>query len=197
MKELLWGWAKEFLSYLGETQTKWMRIFHIAIAALIVFQILNSNLMMIRYSPQMVLNIGTWVHIVSGIAITVLSVLFIFIVLKRRGLRHFYPYLFGDLAQLKLDLKILASLKLPEGSSMGLASIVQGLGLGALVLVFCSGLLWFSCWSFQWGVAHEVQHFHKTLTGLIEFYIVGHGVLGVLHFLLRKYLPRFIDGHPK
>jgi len=192
MKKSILEWTKEFWSYLGETQTKWTRVLHIAIAALIIFQIIDSNFMVVAYSPQMVLNIGTWIHIISGITITVVSVLFIFIVLKLRGLRHFYPYLYGDLTQLKLDLKILCSFKLPEASSKGLATIVQGLGLGALVLVLCSGLLWFASWSFQWGIAHEVQDWHKTLTGLIEFYIVGHGCLGVLHFLLRKYFPRFL-----
>jgi len=187
---------KEFWSYLGETQSNGIRAIHALLACLIIYQIIDSNFMVVEYLPHRFLGWGTWIHIISGITITIIALTFITVVLKKRGFKHFFPYMYGEFTQLKKDFKVLLSFKLPEAQTYGLATIVQGLGLGALILVFCSGLFWFVCWLLQLSIAEDVQEIHAFLTGFIEAYIIGHGALGIVHFLVRKYLPQFIF-HPK
>lgn len=70
----------------------------------------------------------------------------------------------------------------------GLASTVEGLGLGALLLVVLSGTLWFVLWILDSPYAYDVMQAHKSLTGLIEVYILGHGFMAILHFISWKYL---------
>jgi cytochrome b561 len=181
------NYIKRFWSYLGETQPSKTRILHLAIACLIVFQIIISNFMGVHYTPQPVLNAATWVHIAAGLLTTLLCFIFIIISLKRRGFAYFFPYVYGDFTQLIYDIKSLRHLKLPDARPGSLPAIVQGLGLGALLIVTLSGCLWFISWLNLWACAPDIQSWHKTLTGLIEFYIVGHGALGVLHFILRSF----------
>lgn len=99
-------------------------------------------------------------------------------------MRHFYPYLWGDLSQIKQDVAQLIKFKLSESSPRGLATSAQGLGLGAMLIVIGSGLTWFFLWLQGAAVANEALQIHKTLTGLIEVYIFGHGLMGLVHFVL-------------
>lgn len=56
------------------------------------------------------------------------------------------------------------------------------------MLVVLSGTAWFILWLQGSPYAGEIRNLHKTLTGLIEAYIIGHGAMGLLHFIvwLRK-----------
>ena len=126
----------------------------------------------------------TWLHISIGIALLFLAIVLIVSCFKERGLRHFYPYLWGDFSQIRQDITQLSKFKLPESSPRGLATSVQGLGLGAILIVIGSGLTWFFLWLQGAAVANEALQLHKTLTGLIEVYIFGHGFMGLVHFIL-------------
>ena len=74
--------------------------------------------------------------------------------------------------------------KLPEASDYGIAGSIQGLGLGALFLVLFTGLLWFIIWNAKLSWSHDVEDMHKLLTGLVQAYLIGHGVMGVLHIFV-------------
>lgn len=183
---------EDFWEYLGKSQPNFIRITHIAIALLIISQIIVSNFMMVNYH-QSILNIWGWIHVVTGFLILLLFITFFIFTILKRGFKYFYPYLFNHFSQLKIDITSLFKLKLPAVKPYGLITTAQGLGFGALILVLGSGLLWFIAWNLHWTYAGHIQSWHKTLTGLIEIYIIGHGVMGVLHFLIEKYFPDNIN----
>ena len=172
-------------TYLRERQPPAVRFFHIAILFLVLSQILVSNFMEFTNSGEISRNFiefyATWIHIISGLTLIPLSLIFITIELKRHGLRYFLPYLYGEFSQLKDDLQTLLRLNLPDANAYGIAAIIQGLGLGALLLVALSGSAWFLSWLYVPTWAHNLKEIHETLTGLIEAYAIGHGGMGVLH----------------
>ena len=179
---------KQYLKQLEYTQPKAIRYMHVVILCLVLLEILLSNIMKVdksgHLSSDLVQFIGTWAHITIGLSLVCLGPIFIFIVLKIRGVEHFYPYLFRNVGQIKQDIKQLLKLQLPEGKPYGIAACVQGLGLGALCLVFLSGFTWFICWQSGWPIMEQVEGIHKTLTGLLETYVVGHGSFAIIHILL-------------
>lgn len=171
--------------YLRERQPPMVRILHIVILCLVLSQIMVSNFMGFTANGEVSRKIfqyyGTWTHITTGISLFPIAFVFILIELTRRGVKYFFPYLYGDFSQLKNDLRRLIRLKLPEQSAGGLAAIVQGLGFGALSLVIFSGLIWFFFWIYITPWAHGFKEVHEFLTGLIEAYVIGHGGMGIVH----------------
>ena len=128
---------------------------------------------------------GTWIHIGTGLSLLPIAFVFIYIELKRHGIKYFFPYFYGNFSGIKEDLRQLKQFELPEASAYGIAAIVQGLGLGALTLVLLSGLTWFFSWIFMAPWADNIKELHESLTGLIEAYICGHGGMGLLHLSLQ------------
>lgn len=61
---------------------------------------------------------------------------------------------------------------------------MQGLGLGALLLVVLSGLIWFILWRNGSSFAGSALETHKNVTLLIELYLIGHGCMALLHFFV-------------
>lgn len=174
--------------YFGLFQTHTIRLFHITILLLVITQIIISNWMSIS-NTGVIPSSGyqsyfTWLHISIGSLLLFLSLIFIFICLKTRGFQYFFPYLWGNMSQCIEDCKLLWKFKLPDAKPYGLACIIQGLGLGAILLVVFSGSTWFTLWLMNNSYANEARNIHKMLTGLIELYIFGHGTLGVIHFII-------------
>lgn len=178
---------KSIWQFFGLYQTKKVRIIHILILLLVITQIIISNWMTGTKSqtiPELnSVYFFTWMHIAVGIALFFLTFLLIITCFQQRGVKYFYPYLWGDFKQIKLDVKALLSFKLPDSSPYGIAASVQGLGLGALSIVVLSGIIWFVLWILHSPFALEARSLHKTLTILIEIYIYGHGGFGALHFI--------------
>lgn len=181
-----------FWHYLGQLQGVSLRLIHITIATLIIIQIIDSNFMHVHY-PNPVLNLADWFHITIGFIALLIFILFVVICFARKGIKYYYPYLFLDFSQLRKDVQTLRKLKLPHANPYGIATSVQGLGLGALMLVILSGMLWFIAWWINAPVAHELKSLHKSLTLLIEIYIIAHGVMGIFHFLMVYYCPQRLD----
>tara|TARA_R110002167_G_scaffold7925_1_gene37093 strand:+ start:1013 stop:1594 length:582 start_codon:yes stop_codon:yes gene_type:complete len=177
--------------YLKERQTPVIRIFHIVVLLLVLAQIILSNVVDFNDNGTISSNVfefyGTWAHIVTGLLLVPLAVIFIVIEFKKHGFKHFYPYLSGDNQQVKADFVQLKQLQLPEAESKGIAAIVQGLGLGALVLVLLSGSIWFYAWTNGASWAEDVQEIHGLLTGLIITYSFAHGLLGLWHIFYSAY----------
>lgn len=125
-----------FWSFLGQYQKLSLRCLHLTIALLVIVQILNSNGMGFTSSqqiqPEITSELFSWMHISIGITLLCLCIVMLIYCLSTRGFCYFYPYLWGDFAQITSDLKTLARFKLPESKPRGLATCVQGLGLGAL-----------------------------------------------------------------
>jgi cytochrome b561 len=177
------------LEYLRERQPPVVRNLHITILCLVLSQIIVSNFMGFtdngEVSKKTIEYYGTWIHICTGLSLLPIAFVFIYVELKRHGIKYFFPYFYGNFSQLKEDLKQLKQFELPEPSAYGMAAIVQGLGLGALTLVILSGSTWFISWIYMAPWADSIKELHKLLTGLIEAYVVGHGGMGLLHLFFR------------
>jgi len=179
------------INYLQQRQTPTIRFFHITVLLLVLSQIIVSNFIDFNDNGEINRNFigfyGTWIHIITGLLLVPLALLFTFIELKQHGFKYFFPYLSGDNEQLKSDFKQLKQLQLPEPNDKGMAAAVQGLGLGALLLVVLSGLFWFTAWINDMSWAENAQELHALLTGLVITYFFAHGFMGILHiFLARK-----------
>jgi len=181
-----------FMGYMREQQTPLVRGLHFAVLILVIGQIIDSNFIEITKSGEIGSEPGelyaTWLHIGTGLVLAVLGPVFLFVVWKRRGWRYYFPYLAGDLAPLKGDINQLKNLQLPEPVDGGIAAIVQGLGLGALLLVLLSGVTWFVAWNLQLPWSHDAKEIHELMTGLIEAYLIGHGGMGLVHVYFGPWL---------
>lgn len=179
---------KFIMKYFSEKLTLSARYLHYLIFILVLAQILISNFMKITDDGQIGNGTGayyaTWIHIGIGLSLLGLAITFTIVELRKHGSPYFYPYLFRDFSQLKSDLYKLRILELPETSPGGLAAIIQGLGLGALLLVTSSGAIWLLLWSFNSALATDAKGIHQLLTGLIEAYVIGHGGIGLLHMVI-------------
>jgi cytochrome b561 len=182
------------LEYIRERQPPVVRILHITILCLVLSQIIVSNFMGFadngEVSKKTIEYYGTWIHISTGLSLLPIAFVFIYVELKRHGIKYFFPYFCGNFFQLKEDLQQLRQFELPEPSAYGIAAIVQGLGLGALTLVILSGLTWFISWIYMAPWADSIKEFHELLTGLIEAYVVGHGGMGLLHLFFQLKNPK-------
>jgi len=177
-----------FRRYFAEKMTPLTRYMHYSILFLVLFQILISNFMDVSYDgvigQNMVEYYSTWLHIILGLYLTIIAIIFAINELIKHGFTYFYPYLSGDIAQLTADIKSLMLFKFPDLLPKGLMAIIQGLGIGALLLVTLSGAVWYALWFYDLALLKTVKDIHELLTGLIEAYVVGHGGMGLIHIFL-------------
>lgn len=185
-----------FTDYMRAQQTPLVRYLHVAILTLVISQVIVSNFIEITKSGEIgskpVELYATWLHVGTGLVLVPLALVFFFVVWRRRGFKYFFPYLTGNLALLKSDIKQLTRFQLPEPNDGGIAAIVQGLGFGALFLVLFSGLGWFVAWNLNLSWSHDAKETHEFLTGILEAYLIGHGGMGLLHIYFG---PKFQDSN--
>ena len=177
------------LQYFRERQPPAVRLLHVIILCLVLSQILVSNFIGFdnngEVSKKTFEYYGTWVHIGTGLSLMPFSFGFIYIELKRHGIKYFFPYLYGNFSQTKKDMQKLKEFKLPEPDAYGIAAIVKGLGLGALILVLLTGSFWFVSWIYMASWSNSIKQLHELSTGLIEAYVLGHGGMGLLHLFIQ------------
>lgn len=177
---LLW----KFMSYF---QPPVIRILHLTITLLILANLTLGYLFLCSTknpATYILCSSFLWLHISIGIIVVLLTLIFIPACLFHKGIKHFYPYLYGDTKQLIKDIKSSLSFKLIPPTSGGLAAVVQGLGLGALLLTVLAGLIWFIGWQtngFYTGFFKKIHEVSATLLGL---YLLGHGSMATIHFIV-------------
>ncbi len=174
------------MQYLREQQPPVIMFLHIAVLLLVLSQIIISNFIELNngeISKHFIEYYGTWIHIITGIFLFPIFLIFAFLVIRNHGFKYFFPYLSGDYSQIKSDLRQLKQLRLPAPAAGGIASTVQGLGLGAVTLLLASGLIWFFSWRYGAPWSDIAIETHVWLTGLVAAYIIGHGGMGVLHIV--------------
>lgn len=180
--------AKLLWQFLGFFQKPYLRFLHAIIAVLVILQILSSFAMHMlssgQINPALSSWLASWYHILSGLLVVILSLLLAADSLTKRGFHYFFPYLWGDTEQLKKDIQASLRFKMVPPRPKGLATAVQGLGLGALLLVVLSGLIWFILWRNGSSFAGLALETHKNVTLLIELYLIGHGCMALLHFFV-------------
>lgn len=163
--------------YLCDRQPLSVRSLHLVILCLVLSQIVVSNFMGFgphgQVNQRPLIHLGTWTHIVTGIALFPIVFGLILIELDRHGLKYFFPYLHGGFSRIKADLRLLMRIDLPDPAPYGLAVVVQGLGMCALRIVILSGLTWFLSRRYAAPWAYGVREIHQSLTGVIEAYIMG------------------------
>lgn len=182
---------KSLKSYLQERQPPAIRHLHLLLIFLVILQIIASDFIHFdratgEIDADTLTFLATWMHILTGLLLLPLSLLFVALELRRYGFAYFFPYLFGDFTQLRQDLGTLFTFKLPEPGDRGIAAVIQGLGLGALVLVVLAGCVWFIGWNTGASWTHDAKELHEALTGLVQLYLIGHGVMGLMHVFLES-----------
>ena len=182
---------KKFNIYLKESiPFRNLYITHLFLASLIILQVINSNFMHMTHNGDIkggqISEIFLLVHIVLGILCVPTALFMTFLMLKKQSLIHFFPYLFGDNKALFYNLKEIFCGKFPTLKDKGLANIVQGLGIGATLLILAFGVLWLILWKVDPKFANNIREIHKSLTGLIEVYLCAHGGMAILHFVITK-----------
>lgn len=176
--------------FLGFFQPPLLRIIHALIIALVVLQLLSSTGMRIGLAPTFSTAPATflfnWYHIIEGLCTAALAYFMMGYCFSTRGLRRYFPYLWGDTARIKADLRDSLQGKIPAPTVGGLATTVQGLGFGALFLTVFSGVIWFCLWTWSGNVTATdmALSVHKTVVSLLVLYFIGHGTMALLHFVL-------------
>ena len=54
-------------------------------------------------------------------------------------------------------------------------------------------MTWLLFWYFDFPNVHEIQDIHKTIVGLLEAYIIGHPLMGFMHYVMEKYYPQSVE----
>ncbi|MGF1688867.1 cytochrome b/b6 domain-containing protein [Photobacterium japonica] len=149
----------------------------------VLLQIISSNFMHVHADTLWGnINLMAKFHVYSGLCLLPITLVFVYHVIKRRTIADMYPWLFGHFSQIKKDINVLRTLRLPESHPAGLAATVEGLGLLALLLALVTGTLWYLGAS-NAGTSPQLLEIHKTSVGLIEAYFYAHGAMGLLHLL--------------
>ncbi|ABM04618.1 conserved hypothetical membrane protein [Psychromonas ingrahamii 37] len=179
------------IDYLRERQSFTVLVLHITILILVLSQILVSDFMGFNEAGEISQNTldfyGTWIHIITGLSLIPITLIFIAVEIKKQGVKHFFPYLFSDFSQLKSDLFELRKFKIPEVKTGGLGAIIEGLGLGALSLVLLSGSAWYLSWNLNGAWTHNIKDIHELFTGLVQAYVIGHGCMGLIHIFMGRW----------
>ncbi|HHR5899165.1 TPA: cytochrome b/b6 domain-containing protein [Providencia alcalifaciens] len=113
---------KSIWQFFGIYQTPVVRLTHCLILFLVITQIIISNWMSVSKNgvipTEGIEFYFTWLHIAVGFSLLFLATILIYVCFSNRGLRYFYPYLWGDFSQIKNDIKSLLHLKLPDSTKV-------------------------------------------------------------------------------
>lgn len=173
---------------LPHKDTPFFRMLHIIVAVLVLLQIINSNLTESEaLSDYTLTGVVTWFHVISGFTLIVLGVVMLVWMLKQRGFRYYFAWLTLDFRGIVEDIKTLMSFRLPEAHAGGIAALIQGLGVLALLGVALCGGFWFvlnTTLGESSVLTESVMHIHKFLTVFIETYFWAHGAMGLLHIFI-------------
>lgn len=173
---------------LPHRDTPFFRALHIIVAVLVLLQIISSNLTESdALSDYTLTGFVTWFHIVSGLSLIALGVVMLVWMLTQRGFRYYFAWLTLNFRGVIEDIKMLMSFRLPEAHAGGIAALVQGLGVLALLGVALCGGFWFALNTIPGAspvLTKTILHLHKFLTVFIETYFWVHGAMGLLHIFL-------------
>lgn len=188
MKDAITRQAQLLWKFLGFFQAPPLRCMHALLIVLVLLQALSSRGMSLLFAPfsdAPLAFLSTWYHIIAGIATATLTIAMTAYSFSQRGLRRYFPYLWGDVSRIKKDLQEAWQGKVPAPTAGGLATTVQGLGFGALWLTVFSGLAWFYFGLVGKHIASAYAlAIHTFVVNLLILYFIGHGSMALLHFVL-------------
>ncbi|CAK7004017.1 MAG: hypothetical protein DESF_00145 [Desulfovibrio sp.] len=174
--------------FLGFFQPPLLRCIHAAVIAFVFLQFLTSICMEVPLEGPSAL---AWVHIISGMGLFLLGIALVTLSVRKRGLRNFFPYLWGDMDQLGKDMRAAARFKLVGPRPKGLPACIQGLGMGALLMAVFTGLWWFDDWGND-RLGLTALSAHKFFAWAMVAYLAGHGGMALAHFAMwqKKVAPK-------
>lgn len=172
--------------FLGFFQVPVLRVMHALVVIMVTLQLCSSlgmsSASQIGVVSGTVSYLASSYHILAGLFLLVFSCIFTWKSFSLRGLKHFFPYLWGETEQLRKDIAASMRFKIIAPRPGGLATVVQGLGFGALLLTAFSGFTWFVLWRAGAPQAAQALTVHKTVVVLLILYFLGHGGMALLHF---------------
>ncbi len=172
--------------FLGFFQAPVLRVMHALIVIMVTLQLCSSLGMSGNLQHGAVWGtvgyLASSYHILAGIFLLAFSCVFAWKSFSLRGLKHFFPYLWGETEQLRKDIAASVRFRIIAPRPGGLATVVQGLGFGALLLTVFSGFTWFVLWRAGAPQAAQALTVHKTVVVLLILYFLGHGGMALLHF---------------
>lgn len=167
---------------------KWNNVrfaLHFGLLIGVILQLISSQLMH-SHIPQA--NTFFVLHMVSGISTFICAIVYLVYRIwlnKVPDWQVLFPWSsrlgWQSIGQ---DIKILAGFRLPVRDAGGLAGMVQGLGLLLILAMGLLGTSWAILWGFSLGlpaVADLIISTHSALATLVWIYIIGHGVMAILH----------------
>ena len=174
VRQKLTAQARLLWRFLGFFQPPLLRFLHALVIGLVALQVLTK-----------LFGLGMS-HVILGLVLCLAGFALVGCSLWKRGLRHYFPYLWGDTEQLAKDVAAIRSGRLIIAPRpKGLATVVQGLGMGALSMALLTGLWWFRSW--QMGhISQTAASMHSLFVWLLLAYAVGHGGMAMGHFFFWK-----------
>ena len=157
------------------------RVQHWLVAVLALWLILTSPWIgMRRVIPD---SASFWdrAHIGVGLALTVLAVTYLVTNLVDGRWRQHFPWLAGDLSEVRSDFEAIAHLKIPSAGGAGLFSVIQGLLLVLLPAAALTGVGWLMADGAR--IALVWREWHIVSADCFAWLLVVHAVASALHLL--------------
>ncbi len=175
------------------------RMLHLLVAAAIVVQLADSQLMRVPRPGRLVTGseaAAFGLHEYAGLAsMTIIALFWLWMLIRRQGtsLGLLFPWfsrerLVGLLEDVVLHVRCAARLALPEPEhSIALSSAVQGVGLVLALVIAATGTIGYFDWTAgtsMTGLAGAAFEVHGTLANVMWGYLVVHVGAALLHELL-------------
>jgi cytochrome b561 len=175
------------------------RMLHLLVAAAIVVQLADSQLMRVPRPGRLVTGseaAAFGLHEYAGLAsMTIIALFWLWMLIRRQGtsLGLLFPWfsrerLVGLLEDVVLHVRCAARLALPEPEhSIALSSAVQGVGLVLALVIAATGTIGYFDWTTgtsMTGLAGAAFEVHGTLANVMWGYLVVHVGAALLHELL-------------
>ncbi len=163
--------------FFGFFQTPFLRFWHLLAIVFVVSQLLKR----VR-TPF----IDSW-HIELGLLLLPFVCVFLFVSLKRRGFKYFFPYLWGENTQLSKDVQKMLQggvpTPRPPQTPGGLPGVVQGLGFICFFMTVLCGFTWYLLWEQTPRFSVNFLDLHRYFAYALAVYVLGHGIMALRHFL--------------
>ncbi len=160
--------------FLGFFQSPLLRIWHI-LGIILVF----VQLLMFYY-------IASEGHVDRGLLLVPFIAIFLFLSFKKKGIKYFYSYLWGDVSQFKKDIQQFRQGLAIAPRSGGLPALLQGFGLLCFFATVFSGFFLYLSYEHGIEIPFDVYSLHADAAIALALYFLVHALVSIRHFLFWK-----------
>ncbi len=162
--------------FFGFFQTPFLRIWHLLAIVLVSAQLIK------RFRTPFV---DSW-HIEIGLLLVPFICIFLFASFKRRGLKYFFPYFWGQTQLFTKDAQNLLQGIIPAPRPGGLPGVIQGIGFLCFFLTVSCGFIWYLLWEVNPKYSVNFLDYHRYFAYALAVYFLGHGFMALRHFIIWK-----------